>query len=91
MTGQTRLGESGGVVAMREDTIDLTWLAIEQRKEENGRILLAEAEKPPHNRGVKLARLGCFGLNTGAIAFYEKIGQRKEGIFLSPRQQNKHL
>jgi len=34
---------------MREDTIDLIWIAIERRKEENGRILLAEAEKLLHN------------------------------------------
>ena len=29
MTGQAGLGESGGVVVMREDTIDLIWITIE--------------------------------------------------------------
>ena len=67
-------GRVVGVISLKEDVIDLIWIAIEYRGKGIGKTLMVEAERILSARGFERAKLECFEPNTNAIAFYKKRG-----------------
>jgi GNAT superfamily N-acetyltransferase len=75
-------GRLVGVTALRDDLVDLIWVAREHRGRGIGRALLNAAEEALIERGIERARLECFEPNTPAINFYERMGWSREAAYL---------
>jgi ribosomal protein S18 acetylase RimI-like enzyme len=75
-------GRVVGVAAVKEDLVDLIWVAIAARGRGIGRALLDSAEEALRDRGVERARLECFEPNTPAVDFYERMGWSQETAYL---------
>jgi putative acetyltransferase len=75
-------GRIRGVATLKDDMVDLIWVATESRGHGIGRALLTEAEKVLHERGIEVGRLECFEPNAPAIAFYEGMGWSRKDSYL---------
>jgi GNAT superfamily N-acetyltransferase len=75
-------GRLAGLTALKDDLVDLIWVALEDRGHEIGRALLNAAEEVPIERGVERARLECFEPNAPAISIYERMGWSREAAYL---------
>ncbi|MHC4090082.1 MAG: GNAT family N-acetyltransferase [Planctomycetota bacterium] len=75
-------GPIRGVATLKDDMVDLIWVAIESRGHGIGRALLAEAEKALLERGIQVGRLECFEQNARAIAFYERMDWSRKDTYL---------
>jgi ribosomal protein S18 acetylase RimI-like enzyme len=75
-------GSIRGVVALKDDMVDLMWIALEYRGRGIGRALMKETEKALTESGTEMGRLECFEPNTQAIAFYERLGWTKKEVYL---------
>lgn len=71
-----------GVTVLKDDLVDLIWVALEHRGRGIGRALLSAAEEALTARGVKRARLECFEPNRPAIGFFERMGWSREAVYL---------
>ena len=74
-------GSIRGVVALKDDMVDLMWIALDYRGRGIGRALAEEAEKVLAEKGTGTGRLECFEPNTQAIAFYERLGWTKKEVY----------
>ena len=75
-------GEVVGVASLKNDMIDLVWVAQEHRNKGIGETLMAEAEKTLSRKGHKTGRLEVFEPNTRAIEFYERLGWSRKDTYL---------
>ncbi|MHC4065264.1 MAG: GNAT family N-acetyltransferase [Planctomycetota bacterium] len=75
-------GPIRGVATLKDDMVDLIWVAIESRGHGIGRALLGEAEKALLERGIQVGRLECFAQNARAIAFYERMDWSRKDTYL---------
>jgi GNAT superfamily N-acetyltransferase len=75
-------GRIRGVAALKDDMVDLIWVATESRGHGVGRALLTEAERVLHQRGIEVGRLECFEPNARAITFYEGMGWSRTDTYL---------
>ncbi len=73
-----------GVAAVKDDQIDLLWVAPERRGEGIGKVLVAAAEALIRERGHTRLRAEVFEPNIGAIRFYERHGWTRQDTYREP-------
>ncbi len=77
-------GEILGVATIKDDLIDLLWVAEDRRGEGIGRALVEQAQGRIRTGGHAQARLECFEANTNAIACYAHLGYRQIDRYQCP-------
>ncbi len=74
-------GDVAAVAALRDDMIDLVWVAQEHRGRGVGTAIMAESERVLHEKGHATGRVEVFEPNGRAISFYERLGWTRKDVY----------